>query len=146
VLQNLLEVVHDLFEEQTSLEKVTLKIMQRAQRLLKCEHAAVLLLDENADTVKFSKLFELTSPAHSTSFTRYVFVTDIRRYTCRFRLHVRTPQNNVLPENLILAYVTFEVHRYLPGKEICYLVMGSEGSGLHGDEYECDCLRRCCAL
>jgi hypothetical protein len=69
--QNLLEVVHDLFEEQTSLEKVTLKIMQRAQRLLKCERAAVLLLDENADAVKFSKLFELTSPAHSSNHIRY---------------------------------------------------------------------------
>jgi dual 3',5'-cyclic-AMP and -GMP phosphodiesterase 11 len=64
-------VVHDLFEEQTSLEKVTLKIMQRAQRLLKCERAAVLLLDENADGVKFSKLFELTKPAHSTNQKRY---------------------------------------------------------------------------
>ncbi|KAJ9586234.1 hypothetical protein L9F63_020143, partial [Diploptera punctata] len=61
--RNLLEVVHDLFEEQTSLEKVTLKIMQRAQRLLKCERAAVLLLDETVDSVKFSKLFELTSPS-----------------------------------------------------------------------------------
>jgi acetylglutamate synthase len=70
-LQNLLEVVHDLFEEQTSLEKVTLKIMQRAQRLLKCERAAVLLLDENGDGVKFSKLFELTTPAHSTNHMRY---------------------------------------------------------------------------
>lgn len=79
-LQNLLEVVHDLFEEQTSLEKVTLKIMQRAQRLLKCERAAVLLLDENADGVKFSKLFELTTPTHSTSHMRYSplkCVTDI---------------------------------------------------------------------
>jgi len=70
-LQNLLEVVHDLFEEQTSLEKVTLKIMQRAQRLLKCERAAVLLLDENVDGVKFSKLFELTTPAQSTNHMRY---------------------------------------------------------------------------
>jgi hypothetical protein len=69
--QNLLEVVHDLFEEQTSLEKVTLKIMQRAQRLLKCERAAVLLLDENVDGVKFSKLFELTTPAHNTNHMRY---------------------------------------------------------------------------
>lgn len=49
IFQNLLEVVHDLFEEQTSLEKVILKIMQRAQRLLKCEKAAVLLVDENSD-------------------------------------------------------------------------------------------------
>jgi hypothetical protein len=63
-------VVHDLFEEQTSLEKVTLKIMQRAQRLLKCERAAVLLLDETSDTVTFSKLFELTSPTHSANHMR----------------------------------------------------------------------------
>ena len=79
-LQNLLEVVHDLFEEQTSLEKVTLKIMQRAQRLLKCERAAVLLLDENADGVKFSKLFELRTTAHSTNHMRYSpsrYVIDI---------------------------------------------------------------------
>ncbi|BES99049.1 GAF domain [Nesidiocoris tenuis] len=63
--RNLLEVVHDLFEEQTSLEKVVLKIMQRAQRLLKCERAAVLLVDENSqDKVKFTKLFELNSPAN----------------------------------------------------------------------------------
>lgn len=74
--------MHDLFEEQTSLEKVILKIMQRAQRLLKCEKAAVLLVDENSDVssnhaphsthqtilirvhlqvMKFSKLFELDS-------------------------------------------------------------------------------------
>jgi hypothetical protein len=72
-------VVHDLFEEQTSLEKVTLKIMQRAQRLLKCERAAVLLLDENADTVKFSKLFELTSPAHSSNHIRYSALQYINR-------------------------------------------------------------------
>jgi dual 3',5'-cyclic-AMP and -GMP phosphodiesterase 11 len=77
--QNLLEVVHDLFEEQTSLEKVTLKIMQRAQRLLKCERAAVLLLDENAETVKFSKLFELTSPAHSSNHIRYSSLWFINR-------------------------------------------------------------------
>ncbi|XP_014253887.1 dual 3',5'-cyclic-AMP and -GMP phosphodiesterase 11A-like [Cimex lectularius] len=63
--RNLLEVVHDLFEEQTSLEKVILKIMQRAQRLLKCERAAVLLVDESSKSgVQFSKLFELSSPVN----------------------------------------------------------------------------------
>lgn len=41
--------------------------MQRAQRLLKCERAAVLLLDDNpggqvTQNVKFSKLFELNTP------------------------------------------------------------------------------------
>ncbi|RZF41138.1 hypothetical protein LSTR_LSTR010790 [Laodelphax striatellus] len=61
--RNLLEVVHDLFEEQTSLEKVVLKTMQRAQKLLKCERAAVLLVEENSEpNTKFSKLFELNSP------------------------------------------------------------------------------------
>ncbi|XP_076322626.1 dual 3',5'-cyclic-AMP and -GMP phosphodiesterase 11A-like [Tachypleus tridentatus] len=61
--RSLLEVVHDLFEEQTSPEKVILKIMQRAQRLVKCERAAVLLLHEGADgeDVKFSRTFELSS-------------------------------------------------------------------------------------
>nr|XP_018899769.1 PREDICTED: dual 3',5'-cyclic-AMP and -GMP phosphodiesterase 11A-like [Bemisia tabaci] len=62
--RKLLEVVHDLFEEQTSIEKVILKIMQRAQRLLKCERAAVLLTDENSEGMKFSKLFELTNPVN----------------------------------------------------------------------------------
>lgn len=46
-------MVHDLFEEQTSLEKVILKIMQRAQRLLKCERAAVLLADETSQEVHY---------------------------------------------------------------------------------------------
>lgn len=65
VLQNLLEVVHDLFEEQTSIDKVIMKIMQRAQRLLKCERAAVLLVDESCDSTTFSRLFDLNSPKHT---------------------------------------------------------------------------------
>lgn len=58
-------MVHDLFEEQTSIDKVIMKIMQRAQRLLKCERAAVLLVDESCDSTRFSKLFDLNSPKHS---------------------------------------------------------------------------------
>ncbi|KAK3867481.1 hypothetical protein Pcinc_027051, partial [Petrolisthes cinctipes] len=46
---SLLEVVHDLFEEQTSLENVILKTLQRAQRLLKCERAAVMLLEDGTE-------------------------------------------------------------------------------------------------
>ncbi|XP_063227530.1 dual 3',5'-cyclic-AMP and -GMP phosphodiesterase 11A-like [Bacillus rossius redtenbacheri] len=69
--RNLLEVVHDLFEEQTSLEQVILKIMQRAQKLLECERAAVLLLDEaGAQPAKFSELFELASPPGSSGPAR----------------------------------------------------------------------------
>ncbi|KAL0269123.1 UNVERIFIED_CONTAM: hypothetical protein PYX00_006958 [Menopon gallinae] len=67
--RNLLEIVHDLFEEQTSLEKVILKIMQRAQRLLLCQRAAVLLLDDTSETTKFSKLFELTTPFNGHTHT-----------------------------------------------------------------------------
>ncbi|XP_063889229.1 dual 3',5'-cyclic-AMP and -GMP phosphodiesterase 11A-like isoform X2 [Scylla paramamosain] len=47
--RSLLEVVHDLFEEQTSLENVVLKTLQRAQRLLKCERAAVMLLEDGSE-------------------------------------------------------------------------------------------------
>jgi len=45
-LQALLEVVNDLFEEQTDLEKIVKKIMHRAQTLLKCERCSVLLLED----------------------------------------------------------------------------------------------------
>ncbi|XKL59330.1 hypothetical protein PGB90_000346 [Kerria lacca] len=81
--RNLLEVVHDLFEEQTSLEKVILKIMQRAQRLLKCEKAAVLLVDENSDVTKFSKLFELDlqiSGKNNKNGRRTVDECELTRY------------------------------------------------------------------
>uniref|UniRef100_A0A3Q3JB53 Phosphodiesterase n=1 Tax=Monopterus albus TaxID=43700 RepID=A0A3Q3JB53_MONAL len=59
----LLEVVNDLFEEQTDLEKVVKKIMQRALTLLQCERCSVLLLEDvDSPLVKFSKMFELMSP------------------------------------------------------------------------------------
>lgn len=45
-MQALLEVVNDLFEEQTDLEKIVKKIMHRAQTLLKCERCSVLLLED----------------------------------------------------------------------------------------------------
>ncbi|KAK2910324.1 dual 3',5'-cyclic-AMP and -GMP phosphodiesterase 11A [Channa argus] len=59
----LLEVVNDLFEEQTDLEKIVRKIMQRALTLLHCERCSVLLLEDiDSPVVKFSKTFELMSP------------------------------------------------------------------------------------
>ncbi|KAK7495656.1 hypothetical protein BaRGS_00013103, partial [Batillaria attramentaria] len=57
----LLEVVHDLFEEQTSVESVVLKIMQRAQTLLKCERCSVLLRDSTSET-SFNRVFDLCYP------------------------------------------------------------------------------------
>ncbi|XP_033984778.1 dual 3',5'-cyclic-AMP and -GMP phosphodiesterase 11A [Trematomus bernacchii] len=59
----LLEVVNDLFEEQTDLEKIVRKIMHRAQALLKCERCSVQLLEDiESPVVKFTKSFELLSP------------------------------------------------------------------------------------
>ncbi|RMC18508.1 hypothetical protein DUI87_04398 [Hirundo rustica rustica] len=59
----LLEVVNDLFEEQTDLEKIVKKIMHRAQTLLKCERCSVLLLEDiESPVVKFTRSFELLSP------------------------------------------------------------------------------------
>nr|XP_020452120.1 dual 3',5'-cyclic-AMP and -GMP phosphodiesterase 11A isoform X1 [Monopterus albus] len=69
----LLEVVNDLFEEQTDLEKIVRKIMHRAQTLLKCERCSVQLLEDIESpvlffsllshcVVKFTKSFELLSP------------------------------------------------------------------------------------
>lgn len=64
--RHLLEVVHELFEEQTSLDAVILKIMQRAQMLLKCERCSVLLKDPNSER-KFSKVFDLAYPLKTVS-------------------------------------------------------------------------------
>ncbi|XP_025081093.1 dual 3',5'-cyclic-AMP and -GMP phosphodiesterase 11A-like isoform X2 [Pomacea canaliculata] len=57
----LLEVVHDLFEEQTSVENAVLKIMQRAQTLLKVERCSVLLRDSTSEMC-FNKIFDLSFP------------------------------------------------------------------------------------
>lgn len=52
-VQALLEVVNDLFEEQTDLEKIVRKIMHRAQTLLKCERCSVQLLEDIESPVLF---------------------------------------------------------------------------------------------
>ncbi|XP_077862679.1 dual 3',5'-cyclic-AMP and -GMP phosphodiesterase 11A-like, partial [Saccoglossus kowalevskii] len=68
----LLEVVHDLFEEQTSLENVVQKVMQRAQTLLKCERCSVLLLKDPTDAVMtFTRMFEMTTAVNGHSDTSY---------------------------------------------------------------------------
>ncbi|XP_064594996.1 dual 3',5'-cyclic-AMP and -GMP phosphodiesterase 11A-like isoform X2 [Liolophura sinensis] len=60
----LLEVVHDLFEEQTSFENVIQMIMQRTQTLLKCERCSVLLR-ENTSEPSFTKVFDLAYPVRN---------------------------------------------------------------------------------
>ena len=63
-LQGLLEVVHDLFEEQTSVDNVVTKIMQRAQTLLKCERCIVMLKEQqdqiNDVSIDLSLLFVIS--------------------------------------------------------------------------------------
>ncbi|CAL1544102.1 unnamed protein product [Lymnaea stagnalis] len=59
----LLEVVHDLFTEQTSVDHVVVKIMQRAQSLLKCERCSLLLKDKDSNSENaFDKIFDLACP------------------------------------------------------------------------------------
>lgn len=63
--QALLEVVNDLFEEQTDLEKIVRKIMQRALTLLQCERCSVLLLEDIDSPVRLSSsllAYKLYSP------------------------------------------------------------------------------------
>lgn len=59
--QALLEVVNDLFEEQTDLEKIVRKIMQRALTLLQCERCSVLLLEDIDSPVRPLALYRLLS-------------------------------------------------------------------------------------
>uniref|UniRef100_A0A3P9MCE1 3',5'-cyclic-GMP phosphodiesterase n=1 Tax=Oryzias latipes TaxID=8090 RepID=A0A3P9MCE1_ORYLA len=51
------QVVNDLFEEQTDLEKIVRKIMQRALTLLQCERCSVLLLEDIDSPRKKSLVF-----------------------------------------------------------------------------------------
>jgi len=58
----LLEVVHDLFEQQTNLDEIIFRIMQKAQTLLKCQRCSVLIImDKNAneDNANARKAFDL---------------------------------------------------------------------------------------
>lgn len=71
-VQALLEVVNDLFEEQTDLEKIVRKIMHRAQTLLKCERCSVQLLEDIESPVCFVLSFSATvcSIAKESTFTQ----------------------------------------------------------------------------
>ena len=69
-------MVHDLFEEQTSVEAVVSKIMQRAQTLLKCERC-VVVLDQHqpaaaAVSLASSSLSSVAGPAAATATSRHV--------------------------------------------------------------------------
>jgi dual 3',5'-cyclic-AMP and -GMP phosphodiesterase 11 len=55
----LLEVIHDLFEQQTNLDTIVFRIMQKAQTLLKCMRCSVLLILDQGDEVTSRKAFDL---------------------------------------------------------------------------------------
>ena len=39
-------MIHDIFEEQTSISRVVNRVMKRSLKLMKCEHCSVMLLNE----------------------------------------------------------------------------------------------------
>ncbi|XP_033733094.1 dual 3',5'-cyclic-AMP and -GMP phosphodiesterase 11A-like [Pecten maximus] len=86
----LLEVVHDVFEEQTSLEIVIHKIMQRAQTLLKCERCSVLLRDGTSET-NFNRVFDLGYPVKNGQSSNYKNVFS----TCDPNMHPANRPRNV---------------------------------------------------
>ena len=59
----LLEVVHDLFQQQTNLDTILFRIMQKAQALLKCRRCSVLLIldkdDQSTERTDSRKAFDL---------------------------------------------------------------------------------------
>ncbi|KAJ7375423.1 Dual 3',5'-cyclic-AMP and -GMP phosphodiesterase 11A [Desmophyllum pertusum] len=90
----LLELVHDIFEEQTSLDKVVHKIMRRALSMLKCERCSVLLLmhpvlgnslaEERAQDLRITKVFNLrVSGSRNTNSTIYSEGRDDGSFTTR---------------------------------------------------------------
>ena len=84
--QALLEVVNDLFEEQTDLEKIVRKIMHRAQTLLKCERCSVQLLEDIESPVWFLFLLRCMCVCVSGSFvqwwkaTKHIYSTTALKY------------------------------------------------------------------
>lgn len=74
-VQALLEVVNDLFEEQTDLEKIVRKIMHRAQTLLKCERCSVQLLEDIESPVRFPpvSLYICVWQKHTKALINYSF-------------------------------------------------------------------------
>lgn len=90
----LLELVHDIFEEQTSLDEVVHKIMRRALSMLKCERCSVLLLmhpvlgnslaEERAQDLRITKVFNLrVSGSRNTNSTVYSEGRDDGSFTTR---------------------------------------------------------------
>lgn len=85
-LQSLLEVVNDLFEEQTDLEKIVRKIMYRAQTLLKCERCSVQLLEDIESPVGSSLSLPLRLYLSSLTRVRFLYRINIFLMYCALYL------------------------------------------------------------
>ena len=100
----LLECVHDLFEQQTNLDAIVFKIMQKAQTLLKCQRCSVLLILEkdDADSVNSRKAFDLIQSGNKPGQRRHsVEDDDGTKISRRLADFVITTGNNI---NLHDAY------------------------------------------
>lgn len=80
----MLEVVNDLFEEQTDLEKIVKKIMHRAQTLLKCERCSVLLLEDIESPVSMSACSE---EGLTYEYCSRFFFRETERYIYLFQVN-----------------------------------------------------------
>lgn len=83
-VQALLEVVNDLFEEQTDLEKIVRKIMHRAQTLLKCERCSVQLLEDIESPVRVS----FSAPPGVSSYLHIYAVVKSTANKCNVKVLV----------------------------------------------------------
>lgn len=75
--RSLLEVVHDLFEQQTNLDAILFRIIQKAQTLLKCQRCSVLLVidnNEEIDQENSRKAFDLFQSGNRPGQRRHRFV------------------------------------------------------------------------
>ncbi|CAF0874237.1 unnamed protein product [Brachionus calyciflorus] len=59
--RSLLEVLHEIFEQQTNIDIILFRIMQKAQELLKCKRCSILVLVDNEDqeNLNVRKAFDL---------------------------------------------------------------------------------------
>ena len=69
----LLEVLHDMFEEQTDLDRIIFRIMIKAQELLKCQRCSILINLEPNESVSDLDIDDTGDNAGGAAVTRRAF-------------------------------------------------------------------------
>jgi dual 3',5'-cyclic-AMP and -GMP phosphodiesterase 11 len=69
--RSLLEFVHELFQQQTNLDKIIFQIMQKARDLLFCQRCSVLLIVEDDGKVDMRKAFDLFDKGNKSNLRRH---------------------------------------------------------------------------